>query len=75
LQRELDEDAAGGAVDAEEFGVIDEVLERMFVDDLEAVAFRRFQDVDHGLVDDVADGVPELGCLALDQVDACERHG
>jgi hypothetical protein len=46
----------------------------VFRDHLEAVVLGRFQDLDHGGEDRVANGLPVFCGLSLDQVDTCEWH-
>ena len=75
IQGELDEDTVCGAPDAQEVLVGNLVLRRMLIDDLETVVLWRLQNVDHGFIDDVADGAAIVIGLALDQINASERHG
>jgi hypothetical protein len=55
-------------------GIEDEVRRRVLVDHLEAVVFRRLENVYHRLIDDIADGLAVFFWLAGDQIDACEWH-
>jgi hypothetical protein len=56
-------------------GIEDEVRRRVLVDHLEVVVFRRLENVNRRLVDDIADGLAVFFWLAGDQIDACEWHG
>ncbi|MCJ2095145.1 hypothetical protein MKK67_21955 [Methylobacterium sp. J-072] len=51
----MDDDASGRSMDAEEIRIEDKVRRFVFGNDLEAVADRRPEDIDRGLVDDHAD--------------------
>jgi DNA-binding transcriptional ArsR family regulator len=55
-------------------GIEDEVRRRALVDHLEVVVFRRLENVNRRLVDDIADGLAVFFWLAGDQIDACEWH-
>jgi hypothetical protein len=71
---DLDKQEVRRAVEAEELGIVDQVLFGVFADDDEAIAIRGFQDIDDAPLDDVSDGGAVLGGLSLDQIDTCEGH-
>ena len=70
----LDYDEVGRSLDAEEVWVIHKIVPRMLANDHEAVAFRRFQDIDKPAVDNVDHSGPVFGAFPVSQINACERH-
>jgi len=75
VEGDLDEDAIRRAGDVQVGGIEDEVFRRMFGDDLEAVIGGNFQGDEHGLINNIAQGLAKGGGLALDKINSGERHG
>jgi hypothetical protein len=47
----------------------------MFRDDLETIILWSFQGLDHGVIDDLSDGLAVFHRFALSEFDASEWHG
>src|SRR5262249_3983490 len=75
VQRKLDDQRVGAALDSKIGRVDDERVGRVLGDHLEAVVLRGFERLDHRLVDDVGHGAAVARRLAGRQIDAYERHG
>jgi hypothetical protein len=75
VQRDLNHHQSRRTLDAEVYGVEDEVLFVVLGEDLEVVVLGDVDRLAHGLVDDLAGALREAGVGPFEDVDSNQGHG